>query len=298
MSQNSYHEEILNQITFLKKLKEETNDTSLISNIDSLIVSVYNDLIPSINCNNIDKDTGIDSLIKENMTAQTISRNIVLVNLAVIIITILSFSWFLFNAYKYTNNLSGSYLRAEQNRASILDSLNSVCLKNYNKVFQNSSQITISDNTDSLNIPKLNTSFLKTTDSIRQNVSYLDSTISKIYSNRTDYSKAQPILIFHVFMMIAFIIAIISVVIYIVKVMINLIRYNSILADHYDALAGTFKLIKNKRYFSDDLTLESAYLLMHPQREKLLEFSNPLDLNTDKIIEQLNVLTDKKSKEE
>lgn len=110
----------------------------------------------------------------------------------------------------------------------------------------------------------------------------------KLESRTSNFSKVQPLVYFHIFLIIAFIFAIIAVLVYLVKVFVNIHRYNHILADHYEALEGAFKTLKNKEIFADKFDLEKAYSLMHPQKEKFIEVNAPVNMDTESITKALS----------
>jgi len=305
MNLKTYRENVSQQIDFLEKLKEKASDDAK-KTIDATLDLIYKDISKKITPAEIENDINATSqiliddrkndekvfswLINEYHDAANKTRTISnWGNLGVIILSIISFSIILFYAYRYTNELSTPYLLSEQQKYKIIDSMVLQSSVEYNKVLKNLDTYVTKSNPDSLISSPVN----KTIDSLKTNLKEIETVVNNMNSKESAFSKVQPIIYFHILLMVVFIIAIITMLMYIVKVMVNLFRYHSILADHYEAVADSIKIISHSSLFGNDLNFEKVYSIVHPQRDKLLEVSASVDLDPDKTIDKLNGIIDK-----
>jgi hypothetical protein len=309
MNLKTYRENVSQQIDFLEKLKEKASDDAK-KTIDSTLDLIYKDISKKITPAEVESDINASSqnliddrkndeivftrLINEYHDAAKKTRTISnWGNLGVIILSIISFSIFLFYAYRYTNELSKPYLLSEQQKYMIIDSMVLQSSEEYYKVLKNLDTYVKKSNPDSLISSPVNKNIINTIDSLKTNLKEIETVVNNMNSKESVFSKIQPIIYFHIILMVVFIIAIITTLMYIVKVMVNLFRYNSILADHYEAVADSIKIIRHSSLFGNDLNFEKVYSIVHPQRDKLLEVSASVDLDPDKTIDKLNGIIDK-----
>jgi len=309
MNLKFYRENVSQQIDFLENLKEKASDNAK-KTIDATLDLIYNDISKKITPAEIENDINASNqiliddrknddkvftkLINEyhdaaKKTRKTSNRW----NLGVIIISIISFSIFLFIAYRYTIELSKPYLLSEQQKYKTIDSMVLQSSKEYNTVLEKLNSNISKSNTDSLTSSPVNKNIINTFDSLKTSLKEIETVVNNLNSKESAFSKVQPIIYFHILLMVLFIIAIITTLMYIVKVMVNLYRYNNILADHYEAVADSIKIISHSSLFGKDLNFEKVYSIVHPQRDKLLEVSASVDLDPDKTIDKLNGIIDK-----
>jgi hypothetical protein len=309
MNLNSYRENISLQIKFLTDLKEKASENAK-KTIDATLDIIYEDIKTKITPTEIDGDlkTSSQTLIDDRAKVDALFTELITEynaeekktrrianrwNLSVIILSIIVSVIFLLFAYFYTNNISKSYLISEQNKYLIIDNLEVQSLKEYSKILKKLDSFVIISKSDSTKSTIDKKNIISSVDSLKTNLKEVETIVTNINSKDSEFSKVQSIFYFHILIMLICIIAIITVLMYIVKVEVNLFRYNNILADHYEALAGSFKILRNSSIFGTDINFEKIYPIMHPQRDKLLEVNAAVDLDPDKIIEKLSGMLEK-----
>ena len=232
-------------------------------------------------------NTKLDDLIKKYKKYQSSTRWLTYLNLSIIISIIIGFAYLINSRFDQSNETLKSYQNSSNVKAKWIDSLynKNIILQTtvLNKLNLNRESIikshSVINHSDSVVIELL--------DSARQTLLLIESSAKKMEDRSINSSKEFPIIYFQIFLIVAFTIAIITVWIYLIKVFVNIHRYNSILADHYDALEGAFELLKNKNIFGDSFDLDKAYNIVHPNKDKFIEINTPVDMNPSSISEGL-----------
>jgi uncharacterized membrane protein (DUF106 family) len=225
----------------------------------------------------------LGALSKEFNDAQKDTRKLTYLNLFFIIVMILAFFYMITKGYGYTSDMIKPYIESEDTKNKIVDSLSSHTALLQRKVLERLDSATTKLPTDKEKYSVQDSSTQKFIDSARSTINYMESTLDKLDKRPSNFSKVQNAIIFYISLVIASIFAGIVVLVYLVRLLVNIHRYNSILADHYEALGVAFRTLKNKKVFGDNYDLEKAYTVVHPQRDKIFEMYSAQDMSTKEI---------------
>ncbi|HEX8333009.1 MAG TPA: hypothetical protein VF622_10315, partial [Segetibacter sp.] len=254
-------EDIKQQLEITKTLKE--NNPSLIPQIAPLEDKIYNTLIAHVELLHEKGKTTTDpannaevynGLIKEFDGDQKKTRRLSWVNLFLIIGLMIAVLIVIVNvSFSSINALIKPYLEAENKKNRVVELLTTETVNVSNLIVQN---------LNSLDTAKSNLANLTKRDSLlRKSLNTYENTIKNIDGSNSGFTRIEGTLLYYLILSILALVVVMSITFYLVKVFVNIHRYNNILADHYEALYGTFKLMKEKNAFPSDLTLENAYQL-------------------------------------
>lgn len=330
MGTKEYSDEFDLQIGFLKKMKDNISDKSIIENLDKVIGNIYEHAItrfdPAVRIQEEDKrlqevdkkkqeeekvakatiekakqdkvasDLILNSLSNASAKEQRTYRIFGYLNLAGIVVIIIIFAILIYISYYDTNKLLKSYLIPENTKNEILDSLSEkdrqTQLKLLDRIDSFSNQII---KVKPLKLTAQDAATLAHLDSIKSTLKKVKASSMKLESKTSNFAKVQPLIYSYIILNISFLLAIIAVSIYLIRVLVNIHRYNNIFADHYNALDSAYSTMKNREVFGANYDLEKAYSLMHPQKDKFIEINAPVDMDPGTIIKDLNEIIAKHS---
>lgn len=286
MPQSNFTEEIKSQIEFLKKLKEDSPNEALKANIDKTLEKIYSDTLSRTDpaLRKSETDSILDGLSREFRKAQKDTRMLTWVNLSTISVMILVFFFLINRGYDHAANMIKPYIEAEDRKNNTIDSLSALTAGLQHDVIEKLDVAAAALPARKNDFSAQDSATGKFIDSTRRMIVYMESSMDTLDKRTSNFAKVQNAVMLYITLVIASIFAGIVVLVYLVRLFVNIHRYNTILADHYEALDVACQTLKNKHIFGgENFDLEKAYTVVHPQRDKLLEMYASERMNTDKI---------------
>lgn len=290
-------EDVKVQYEIIKTLKE--NNPSLVSQIAPLEDKLYNSLLSNLDLLQKDHKSNVvdtpdqtkvyDEIINTYKRSAKGARRFGWANLIVIVAIMAALTIVVVTSFRAIDNLIDPYIGAENRKNRQIDSLNAQAINISASIIKNLDQPYKGNTKQRASIDSLIT---RKDALLAKSLAANELAIKIVDERKSDFSRVENAMLYYLILSILALVTVMAISFYIVKVFVNIHRYNNILADHYEALSGTFKLMKNKKSFSSDLTLDSAYQLIHPQMQDYLEVSEKVGQNPDDIFANIKGFTD------